>query len=163
MANAVSDVAAVAGADDAADVGALAAAYTAAELLSDESPDLGADERADGSSIARSDVAPYTYTNTATDTKTDVYAKSAADAGALAPALARANGGSVEQTNPKADALANGEARRSHGGSRIFADAAAFFAAEFEADKGADAGTVGPAHTAADAPPDPESLSGAVE
>ena len=87
----------------------------------------------------------------------------AADAGALAPSLASANGGPVEQANPQADALANSDARRSHGGSRIFADAAAFFAAEFEADKGSDAGTVSPAHTTADAPPDAESLSGAVE
>ena len=92
MANAVSDVAAVAGADNAADVGALAAAYAAAEPLSDESPDLGADEQADGSSFARSDVARYNYTKAATDTKTDVFAQSTAGAGALAPALARADG-----------------------------------------------------------------------
>ena len=139
----------------------------APELRADESPDLGADELADGSSIARSDVAPYTYTNAATDTQTDVFAQSTADAGALAPALARADGCPVEQTNTEAYALANGETRRSHGGARIFADAAAFFAAEFEADfeadTSADAGTVGPAHTATDAPPDTESLSGAVE
>ena len=84
-------------------------------------------------------------------------------AGALAPALARADGGPVEQTNAKTHALADGDARRPDGGSSIFADAAALFAAEFEADKSADARTVGPTHTAADAPPDPESLSGAVE
>ena len=63
----------------------------------------------------------------------------------------------------QADALADGNTRKSHGGSRIFADAAAIITAEFQADKGADAGTVGPTHTAADAPPDPESLSGTVE
>ena len=70
----------------------VAIADVAAELHADESPDLGADELADGSSIARSDVAPYTYTNAATDTKTDVFAQSTAGAGALAPALARADG-----------------------------------------------------------------------
>ena len=135
----------------------------APELRADESPDLGADELADGSSIARSDVAPYTYTNAATDTKTDVFAQSTADAGALAPALARADGGSVEQTNPKADALADRNTRRPDGGSRIFADAAAFDAADLDADQNTDACTEPPTHTAADAPPDPESLSGAVE
>ena len=76
----------------------------------------------------------------------------AADAGALAPALARADGGPVEQTNAKTHALADGDARRPDGGARIFTDAEAFFAAEFEADTSADAGTVGPTHTAADAP-----------
>ena len=87
----------------------------------------------------------------------------AADPGTVAPALARANGGPVAQTNPEAYALADGDTRRPHGGSRIFADAAAFFAAEFEADKSADAGTEPPADAAADAPTDAESLSGAVE
>ena len=38
----------------------------------------------------------------------------------------------------QADALADGNTRKSHGGSRICADAAAFVAADLDADRGAD-------------------------
>ena len=164
MANAVSHVAAVAGADLSADVGALAAADAAAEPKTDVVvADLVAHAPTNFAAKPMANAPAVVGAVASADVGALASSVVAADAGALAPALARADGGPVEQANPQADALADGDARRPHGGSRIFADAAAFFAAEFEADKSADAGTVGPAHTAADAPTDAESLSGAVE
>ena len=75
------------------------------------------------------------------DTQTNAAALPAADALALAGPGARAHflpdasadAGAIPETNPKshaqADALADGNTRKSHGGSRICADAAAFVAA----------------------------------
>ena len=138
-----SDAAAEPKAHVVADLVAIARTNLSAKPMADAPAVVGAVASADAGALASSVVA--------------------ADAGALAPALARADGGPVEQTNAKTHALADGDARRPHGGARIFADAAAFFTAEFEADKGSDACTEPPADAAADAPPDPESLSGAVE
>jgi len=156
-------------------VGALAAAkrkaHVVADVVAHAQTDFAAKPMANAPALARSDAAAEPKAHVVADlvaiARTNLSAKPmadasadaralassvvAADAGALAPALARADGGPVEQTNAKTHALADGDARRPHGGARIFADAAAFFTAEFEADKGADA------------PPDPESLSGAVE
>ena len=109
------------------------------------------------------------------DPQTNAAALPAADALALASSGARAyflpdasaDAGAIPETNPKshaqADARADGNTRKSHGGSRICADAAAFDAADLDADQNSDVSTVSPAHTAADAPPDADSLSGAVE
>ena len=96
LANAVSNVASVAGTDGAADVGTLAAANittkpktnVVADLVANAPTNFAAKPMANAPSLARSDAA--------TDTKTVVFfAKSAADAGALAPALARAVVGAV--------------------------------------------------------------------
>ena len=163
MANAVSHVAAVAGANLSADVGALAAANITTKPKTDVVADLVAIAQTNFAAKPMADAPAVVGAIASADAGALASSVVAADARALAPALARADGGPVEQTNAKTHALADGDARRPHGGSRIFADAAAFFAAEFEADKSADAGTVGPAHTATDAPPDTESLSGAVE
>ena len=109
------------------------------------------------------------------DPQTNAAAQPAADALALAGSSARAHflpdasadAWAIPETNPKshakADALADGDTRKSHGGSRIFADAAAFVAADLDADQNSDVCTDPPAYAAADAPPDAESLSGAVE
>ena len=109
------------------------------------------------------------------DTQTNAAALPAADALALAGPGARAHflpdasadAGAIPETNPKSHAQANaradGDTRKSHGGSRIFADATAFDAADLDADQNSDVCTEPPAHTATDAPPDTESLSGAVE
>ena len=106
-------------------------------------------------------------TNAATQPAADALALAGPGARAYSRADASADAGAIPETNPKshaqADPLADGNTRKSHGGSRICADAAAFDAADLDADQNSDAGTVGPAHTAADAPPDTESLSGAVE
>ena len=164
MANAVSHVAAVAGANLSADVGALAAADAAAEPKTDVVvADLVAIAQTNFAAKPMADAPAVVGAVASADAGALASSVVAADAGALAPALARADGGPVEQTNAKTHALADGDARRSHGGARIFADPAAIITAEFQADKSADAGTVGPADTAADAPPDTESLSGAVE
>ena len=166
-------------------------AHVIADVVAHAQTDFAAKPMADAPALARSDAAAEPKTDVVADlvaiARTNLSAKPmadapavvgavasadagalassvvAADAGALAPALARADGGPVEQTNAKTHALADGDARRPDGGARIFTDAEAFFAAEFEADTSADAGTVGPTHTAADAPTDAESLSGAVE
>ena len=109
------------------------------------------------------------------DPQTNAAALPAAHALALASPGARAHflpdasadAGAIPKTKPKshakADAITDGNARKSHGGSRICADAAAFDAADLDADQNSDVCTVGPTHTAADAPTDAESLSGAVE
>ena len=168
-------------------MGALAAtkrkAHVVADVVAHAQTDFAAKPMADAPALARSDAAAEPKTDVVADVvaiaRTNLSAKPMADAPVLVGALARSDAGAyaatdtsavagtIPKTNPdshaKADALADGDARRPHGGSSIFADAAAFFAAEFEADKSADAGTVGPAHTAADAPTDAESLSGAVE
>ena len=144
-------------------MGALAAAKRKAHVIADvvaHAPtDFAAKPMADAPALARSDAAA--------DSQALVGALARSEAGAYAATDASALAGAIPKTNPsshaKTDTLADGDAGRPHGGSSIFADAAALFAAEFEADKSADAGTVGWAHTAADAPPDPESLSGAVE
>ena len=144
-------------------MGALAAAKRKAHVIADvvahAQTDFAAKPMADAPALARSDAAA--------DSQALVGALARSEAGAYAATDASALAGAIPKTNPsshaKTDTLADGDARRPHGGSSIFADAAALFAAEFEADKSADARTVGPTHTATDAPTDPESLSGAVE
>ena len=144
-------------------MGALAAAKRKAHVIADvvahAQTDFAAKPMADAPALARSDAAA--------DSQALVGALARSEAGAYAATDASALAGAIPKTNPsshaKTHALADGDARRPHGGARIFADAAAFFTAEFEANKGSDACTEPPADTAADAPPDTESLSGAVE
>ena len=144
-------------------MGALAAAkrkaHVVADLVAIAQTDFAAKPMADAPALARSDAVA--------DSQALVGALARSEAGAYAATDASALAGAIPKTNPsshaKTHALADGDARRPHGGSSIFADAASFFAAEFEADTSADAGTVGPTHTAADAPPDTKPLPGAVE
>ena len=168
-------------------MGALAAADVAAEPKTDVVADLvaiaptnlSAKPMADAPALARSDactvgptdpgalfeaVARALFTadvrpHKSTEPRANARAHAAANAAANASSITGAELGAVHSTYARAIC----QSGQPDGGSRIFADAAAFFTAEFEADKGADAGTVGPTHTAADAPTDAESLSGAVE
>ena len=109
----------------------------------------------------------YAQTNAAALTAADALALASPGARAHFLPDAAADAGAIPETEPKshaqADALADGNTRKSHGGSRIFADAAAFVAADLDADQNSDVCTEPPADAAAHAPPDTESLSGAVE
>ena len=144
-------------------MGALAAAKRKAHVIADvvahAQTDFAAKPMADAPALARSDAAA--------DSQALVGALARSEAGAYAATDASALAGAIPKTNPsshaKTHALADGDARRPHGGARIFADAAAFVAADLDADQNSDVCTESPAHAAADAPPDPESLSGAVE
>ena len=150
-----------------ADAPALAGSDAAAEPKTDVVADLVAIAQTDFAAKPMADATALARSDAAADSQALVGALARSEAGAYAATDASALAGAIPKTNPsshaKTHALADGDARRPHGGARIFADAAAFFTAESEADKGADAGTIGPADTAADAPPDTESLSGAVE
>ena len=150
-----------------ADAPALARSDAAAEPKTDVVADLVAIAQTDFAAKPMADAPALARSDAAADSQALVGALARSEAGAYAATDASALAGAIPKTNPsshaKTDTLADGDAGRPHGGSSIFADAAALFAAEFEADKSADARTVGPTHTAADAPPDPESLSGAVE
>ena len=109
----------------------------------------------------------YAQTNATALTAADALALAGSGARTYSRADASADAGAIPETNPKshaqADARADGDTRKSHGGSRICADAAAFVAADLDADQNSDVCTVGSTHTAADATPDTKPLSGAVE
>ena len=150
-----------------ADAPALARSDAAAEPKTDVVADLVAIAQTDFAAKPMADAPALARSDAAADSQALVGALARSEAGAYAATDASALAGAIPKTNPsshaKTHALADGDARRPHGGSSIFADAAAFDAADLDADQNTDACTEPPTHTAADAPPDTESLSGAVE